>query len=129
VSVWFWCSRHFNPPMSLQSTKHDLSFWILISKFEGWKGRHFCCQPRATFSLATPSVSSYCQSTAIVLFERRKQYLNSLHRWIVARFGNATFKKNHSEQFFSQYFFVFENKYFNWNFVWNRKIFFWILHN
>jgi len=41
--------------ISLTSTKHDLlSFQIGVSKFEKWKGRHFCVRPRATLSLATP---------------------------------------------------------------------------
>lgn len=54
-SVWFWCSRCFNIPISFLSTKHDLFFfYILVSKFEGWKGRHLHGRPPATLSLPTP---------------------------------------------------------------------------
>jgi len=31
---------------------------FLLSKFEGWKGRHFYGRPRAALSLATPLVVS-----------------------------------------------------------------------
>jgi len=34
--------------------KYELSFKIFVSKFEGWKGRHFYGRPRAVLSLATP---------------------------------------------------------------------------
>jgi len=35
--------------------KHDLLYFkILVSTFEGWKGRHFYGRPRAALSLATP---------------------------------------------------------------------------
>ena len=42
--------------MSLLITKHDLSFQIVVSKFEGWKWRDFYGRPQATFSLATPLI-------------------------------------------------------------------------
>jgi len=35
--------------ISLTSTKHDLlSLQIVVSKFDGWKGRHFCARLWAT---------------------------------------------------------------------------------
>jgi len=41
--------------ISSTRTKHDLlSFYIVVSKFERWKGRNFCGRPRATLSFATP---------------------------------------------------------------------------
>jgi len=49
-------------------TKHELPFKVFVSKFEGWKGRHFYGRPRAALSLATPLV------TAIVA--ERLGYLN-----------------------------------------------------
>ena len=33
---------------------------FFVSKFEGWKGRHFYGRPRAALSLATPPVPCYC---------------------------------------------------------------------
>jgi len=31
-----------------------LSFYIFVSKFKGWKGRHFYGRPRAALRLTTP---------------------------------------------------------------------------
>jgi len=33
-------------------------FKFFVSKFEGWKGRHFYGRPRAALSLATPLVTT-----------------------------------------------------------------------
>ena len=41
--------------ISLTGRNHDLlSLCILVSKFEGWRGRHFYGRPRVALGLATP---------------------------------------------------------------------------
>ena len=36
---WFWCPRCFNIRYIFTKEEHDLSFWIFVTRFEGWKER------------------------------------------------------------------------------------------
>jgi len=62
--------------LSLNKHKHERSFETFVSKFEGWKGRHFYGRPRAAHSLTTPLLTTEkIESKALLPQQNWRHYM------------------------------------------------------